>query len=75
MTILLAVVDLIILGSLIYFLQVEIHFLCVYLCMYTCVYWITSKKIPAAISGVIKRPDIDRPIDQLDLVRNKKLVS
>jgi len=29
MTILLAVVDLIILGSLIYFLQVEIHFLCV----------------------------------------------
>ena len=44
MTILLAVVDLIILGSLIYFLQVEIHFLCVwyeYLCMYTCVYWIT----------------------------------
>jgi len=41
---LLVVVDSIILGSLIYFLQIEIHSVCVvYVCVYTCMYWIASK--------------------------------
>jgi len=72
---LLVVVDLIILGSLIYFLQVEIHSLCVcaicvsvYVCILVCI-----KKDTDRNQRRIKRPDIDRPIDQLDPVKNKKI--